>query len=98
MKFRKEIIPTVVAFLNIYYLSSWIYVFNQFESHELRVTSFLKYFLLFSSGHGLDLFLSALTLGSLVFINFKPLKNSYFRLILSAIHIVFLLLLSFSYL
>lgn len=98
MNFRKEIAPTVVALLNVYSFLLWIYIFNLFDTHAQRVDSFLKHWIFFSTIGELNLFLLTVTLGSLVWINFNPMKSDFFRLAISAIHVIFLLFLLFSYL
>ena len=98
MKFRKEIISSLVALLNVYSFLLWIYIFNLYDTHEQRVGSFLKYWVFFKTAGELDLFLLVVTLGSLVWINFKSMKSDFFRIGISAIHIIFLLFLMWSYL
>ena len=67
------------------------------DSQEQRVDSFLKYWIFFNTAGELNLFLLTVTLASLVWINFKPMKSDFFRLTISAIHVLFLLLLLSSY-
>jgi hypothetical protein len=98
MKSRKEIIPALVALLNVYFFLLWIYIFNLYDSQEQRVGSFLKYWIFFKTAGELSVFLSIVTLGSLIWINFKSMKIDFFRIGISAIHIIFLLFLLWSYL
>jgi hypothetical protein len=98
MKVRREFVPITVGLLNFYYVILWIKVYNLFPTQDQKVNAFLKYWLFFNSIGSLHLFIVTLTLASLVFINFKPLKSDFLRLTFSTIHIIFLFLIAFSYL
>ncbi len=98
MIFYKNILLSIVALLNIYCFAFWIIAFNRYQTHPERVNFFLRGWPMINSVGALNILLSSATLAAVIAINVNTRNNQVFRLLLSIIYILFLLLTAWSYL
>ena len=70
MKALGNIVAYLSIVLNVYYLSAWLYVFNRFETHELRQDAFDHFILEIPNGL-VTVLLILLSIASLIILSRK---------------------------
>lgn len=65
MRALGNIVAYLAVLLNVYYLAAWLYVFNRYDTHEVRVEAFDRFILGVSNGL-LSVLLILLSIASLI--------------------------------
>jgi hypothetical protein len=83
-------IIAVSIVLNTYYIGLWIYVFNSYDNHALRVQKFMDFYPIKISMSYLNLFLILVTLVSLFVIFRQIKKNKNFEQVAILLQLIFI--------
>lgn len=95
----KNIFVFITLLLIVYYLGSWLVIFNSYDSHIERQHGFIESWLFFNSVGTINLTMVILTVGSLIInLKFDRLKESLIGKIALGFQLFFLMFILSSYL
>jgi hypothetical protein len=98
MRQLTKFIPYLSVLLNVYFLGSWIYVFNKFALQSQKTNYFIQNFLFGLPVSGVSIFLIFFSIFSLVILFIYKLDYELLRIILIVVQFIFLMIHLWQYL